>query len=94
MRIEKFRYGIAFAMATRMDGPVLRQALLDRFEAIRQTELERLNKKLRGLSDEDRRSVEAITCEIVQAIAGVPADALRDDPPQPALDALVRLFAL
>jgi glutamyl-tRNA reductase len=77
-----------------MSGPTVSQALHERFEAIRQREIERLNKKLRGLSDDDRRSLEAITCEIVRAIASVPARALADDAPEPALEALVHLFAL
>jgi len=77
-----------------MSGFTVAQALCERFESIRQTEIERLNKKLRGLSDDDRRSLEAITCEIVRAIASVPARALEDNAPQPALEALVRLFAL
>ncbi|MBW8862251.1 MAG: hypothetical protein JF601_07750 [Acidobacteria bacterium] len=41
----------------------------ERFETIRQHEIKRLDKKLRGLSDDDRRSLEAITAEIVHAIA-------------------------
>jgi len=77
-----------------MSGPRVSQALRERFEAIRQHEIKRLDKKLRGLSDGDRRSLEAITCEIVHAIASVPARALSDDAPEPALEALVRLFAL
>jgi glutamyl-tRNA reductase len=77
-----------------MSGTTVSQALRDRFESIRQTEIGRLNKKLRGLSDVDRLSLEAITTEIVLAIANVPDQALTDDAPQPALEALVRLFAL
>ena len=77
-----------------MSGPSVSQALRNRFESIRQTEIERLNKKLRGLSDVDRLSLEAITSQIVLAIASVPERALTDDATQPALDALVRLFAL
>ena len=77
-----------------MSGSTVSQALRDRFESIRQTEIERLNKKLRGLSDVDRRSLEAITSEIVLAIASVPEQALTDDAPRTALEALVRLFAL
>jgi glutamyl-tRNA reductase len=70
------------------------RALQDRFESIRQAEVERLDKKLRGLSDDDRRLVEAITADVVQAIAGVPGRALNGEVPEPALQALVRLFAL
>jgi glutamyl-tRNA reductase len=77
-----------------MSGGAVSRALLDRFEAIRQAEVERLDKKLRGLNDDDRRVVEAITADVVQAIAGVPARALSDEVPGPALAALVRLFAL
>ena len=77
-----------------MSGTIVSQALRDRFESIRQTEIERLNKKLRGLSDIDRLSLEAITSEIVLAIASVPERALTADASQPALEALVRLFAL
>ena len=77
-----------------MSGGMVSQALRDRFESIRQSEVERLEKKLRGLSEQDRRIVEAITAEVVQAIAGVPARALADEVPEPALEALVRLFAL
>lgn len=70
------------------------EALHARFERIRQAEIERLSKKLRGLSDTDRRSLEAITGEIVRAICRVPERALAEDAPKPALEALVQLFAL
>jgi glutamyl-tRNA reductase len=93
------RYGLAGAaphlpFPATMSGPTVGRALCDRFESIRRHEIERLKKKLRGLSDDERRSLEAITCDIVRAIATVPQRALEDDTPQPALDALVRLFAL
>ena len=77
-----------------MSGGNVSRALQDRFEAIRQSEVERLDKKLRGLSDDHRRLVEAITADVVQAIAGVPAAALSEEVPEPALQAVVRLFAL
>lgn len=77
-----------------MSGGRVSQALRERFESIRQSEVERLEKKLRGLSDDDRRTVEAITAEVVQAIAGVPARALAAEDSEPALQAFVRLFAL
>jgi glutamyl-tRNA reductase len=86
--------GTAFAFPAVMSGPTVSQALCDRFESIRQHEIERLKKKLRGLSDDERHSLESITSDIVRAIATVPLRALEDDAPQPALDALVRLFAL
>jgi glutamyl-tRNA reductase len=77
-----------------MSGSKLTQALADRFEAIRQAELGRLEKKLRGLTEHDRRSVEALTADIIHGIASVPERALGDGHPQHALDALARLFAL
>ncbi len=77
-----------------MSGTHVSRALQHRFDAIRRSELERLKKKLGGLSDEERERVETITADIVNAIARVPARALADEVPMPALDALVRLFAL
>ena len=77
-----------------MSGSTVSQALRDRFDAIRESEIERLDKKLRGLTEAERRSVEAITADIIQAIAGVPERALTDETSQPTLEALVHLFAL
>lgn len=77
-----------------MSGPVISQALQDRFEAIRRSELDRLRKKLGSLTDDERRSVEAITADIIAAIARVPARALSDIEHASALDTVVRLFAL
>ena len=77
-----------------MSGGIVRQALQDRFESIRQAEVDRLEKKLRGLSEDERRIVEAITADVVGAIARVPARALADEVPEPALAAFAQLFAL
>ena len=77
-----------------MSGPTVSQALQDRFDAIRRAELARLKKKLGHLSDDERRSVEAITADIIHAIALVPARVLTDGSQAPSLDAVVRLFAL
>ncbi len=77
-----------------MSGPVISQALQDRFDAIRRSELERLRKKLGNLTDDERQSVEAITADIISAIARVPARALSDTEHASALDAVVRLFDL
>lgn len=70
------------------------RALRARFETIRQSELVRLDKKLRGLTDDERRSVEAITAEVIHAIACVPERAIDDDTPPRALEALIELFGL
>lgn len=77
-----------------MSGPTVSQALQERFDAIRRAELERLKKKLGNLTDEQRRSVEAITADIINAIARVPAPVLTDRARAPQLDAVIRLFAL
>jgi len=77
-----------------MSGPTVSRALRTRFDRIRRAELERLDKKLRGLTDADRRSVEALTADIIQAIARVPEQALAAEAPRASLDAVVRLFEL
>lgn len=77
-----------------MSGTTVGRALRKRFDSIRLTEIERLDKKLRGLSDAERRSAEAIIRDVVHAIARVPEQALTDDTPAPALEALVDLFNL
>jgi len=48
-----------------MSGPTVSQALRHRFNAIRRAEVERLDKKLRGLTDAERRSAETIIADIV-----------------------------
>ena len=66
----------------------------DRFESIRCAELKRLSrKKLRGLSEDQREAVNAITAEITGAILSM-ADRGLAGAPAPALDAVARLFAL
>jgi glutamyl-tRNA reductase len=77
-----------------MSGTTVGRALRDRFDSIRLTEIERLDKKLRSLSDAERLSAEAIIRDVVRAIARVPEEALTDDTPVPALQALVALFNL
>jgi len=77
-----------------MSGRMVSRALQARFETIRQSELTRLDKKLRGLSETDRLSIEALTAAVIHAIARVPEHAI-DEATQPqALEALVRLFEL
>jgi glutamyl-tRNA reductase len=77
-----------------MSGPIVSRALRERFETIRRAEFERLTKKLRGLTDDERRSVDAITADIIHAIASLPERALAGDASRPAAEALVRLFSL
>ena len=77
-----------------MSGSCATRALRDRFETIRQAEIERLTKKFRGLSDDERRSVEAITKDVIHALVRVPERVLAAESSEPAARALVRLFGL
>lgn len=78
-----------------MRGPTASQALQDRFDAIRRAELARLKKKLTGLSEQDRQSVDQITTDIVAALTRGPVRALAGDAvPTASIDALIQLFAL
>ena len=77
-----------------MSGLTASQALHNRFDAIRRAELERLKKKLAGLSDADRLSVDEITADLVGALTRCPQRALAEDSPLIAVETLVRLFAL
>ena len=77
-----------------MSGATVSKALHARFDSIRRAELDRLKKKLAGLSEEDRRHVESITADVIHAIARVPTQALTGDVRSPLLEAAVWLFAL
>jgi len=77
-----------------MSGSTVALAMRARFEAIRRAELERLSrKKLRGLTDHQRESVDTITAEITRAIVSLAERGL-SEASQPAVDAVARLFAL
>jgi hypothetical protein len=82
-------------MVANMSGPTASQALQNRFDAIRRAELTRLKKKLAGLSEQDRQSVDQITTDVIAALTRGPARALAGDAVPPAsVDALIQLFAL
>jgi hypothetical protein len=53
-----------------------------------------LNRKLRGLTDAERQSAEAIIADVVDAIACIPEGTLSDRTPAESLEALVCLFDL
>jgi hypothetical protein len=59
-----------------MSGLTASQALHDRFDAIRRAELERLKKKLGGLTEADRQFVHQITTDVVVALTRGPVLAL------------------
>jgi Glutamyl-tRNAGlu reductase, dimerisation domain len=75
-----------------MSGEMAARALQHRFESIRRSEFARLNKKVASLSAEDRAKVEAITAQVVSAIAQQPARALTHDRSPVLVRALVELF--
>jgi glutamyl-tRNA reductase len=77
-----------------MSGATAGQALHERFETIRCAELERLKKKLGGLTEEDRQFVHQITADVVHALARGPQQALAGNAPSITIEAVVRLFAL
>jgi hypothetical protein len=77
-----------------MNGPTVSLAMRERFESIRRAELERLSrKKLRGLTHDQRVSVDRVTAEITRAIVSIAERGL-SEASQPAVDAVARLFAL
>jgi glutamyl-tRNA reductase len=77
-----------------MSGTTVGRALRNRFQSIRRSEVERLNRKLRGLTEAERESAEAIIADVVDAIACIPERTLSDRTPTEALEALVHLFDL
>lgn len=78
-----------------MSGSSVGRALRLRFEAVRSAELERLRRKLTGLTDTERRMAEAIIADVVGALAMEPVRVLADGFDQPqALEAVARLFDL
>jgi len=77
-----------------MSGPSVSLAMRDRFEEIRRAELERLSrKKLRGLTEAQRASVDAITADVTRAILTMAERGL-STASQPAVEAVARLFEL
>jgi len=77
-----------------MSGTGVSRALRDRFEVIRRSEIERLQKKMRSLTDDERRLIDAVTADVVHAIARVPERTVKGDAPQTAIDAVFKLFQL
>ena len=77
-----------------MNGPTAAEALAGRFRAIRESELARLDKKLRDLTEDDRESIKAIAAQVTEAIAQVAHRALHAGVSQQAVDVLIRVFEL
>jgi hypothetical protein len=77
-----------------MSGQGVGRAIERRFEQVRRSETERLQRKLARLSGEERESAEEIIAAVIDAVARVAAAALVKADHQPTLDAIVRLFDL
>jgi hypothetical protein len=77
-----------------MSGATATDLLRNRFDEIREAELSRLSKKLRGLAPDHRLDVEAIAADVIRAIALVPERAIQTGVAQEDVDALARLFSL
>jgi glutamyl-tRNA reductase len=69
-------------------------ALRRRAEAIRAAELARVEPRLRGLSDAERRAVESLTAQIVAKLLHEPTVRAKESPGEPYAEALEHLFAL
>jgi|GEM_PF-4612537 len=78
-----------------MSGGMVGDALQEHFEAVCREELERLRRKLTGLSDTERESAETIIADVIGALTRESSQILAAAPPQPtAIHAIVQLFAL
>lgn len=77
-----------------MSGTIVGPALERRFEEVRGSEIDRLRRKLVGLSPEERESAEAIIADVIGALVRVPAAVLASAQHLPTLEAVVHLFGL
>lgn len=79
-----------------MSGGMVRDALQEHFDAVCRDELDRLRRKLAGLTDDERSSAELVIADVIGALAKTSVERLSDgEPPHPAtIDAIVHLFAL
>lgn len=72
----------------------LAQALHARFEEVSRAELYRLRRKTASLSGAQREQIDAITVQVVQAIAVRASEALRADGGQRLAPVLAHLFRI
>lgn len=72
----------------------LTRALQHRFEEISRAELQRLRKKISGLEPDARATVDAVTVEVVQAIATRATERLDGPDGEQLAPVLARLFGV
>lgn len=79
-----------------MSGGMVKDALQEHFDAVCREELDRLRRKLVGLSDTERACAETVIADVIGALARTSVQRLEEEnPPHPAaIDAIVHLFAL
>lgn len=77
-----------------MSGPTATDRLRSRFDAVRESELERLSRKLSTLAADHRRCVEAVAAEVIRALALVPERAVNGGARPEDVAMLARLFRL
>ena len=75
-----------------MSGEMAARALHEHFDNIRRSELTRLRKKVSALTASERAEVDAITAEVIAAIARHPAEALTTDGSPVLVQTIVDLF--
>jgi hypothetical protein len=75
---------------------MVKDALQEHFDAVCREELDRLRRKLVGLSDAERVSAETVIADVIGAVARTSVQRLDDGslPHPAAVDAIVHLFAL
>lgn len=78
-----------------MSGGMARDALQEHFDAVCREELDRLRRKLAGLTDDERSSAEMVIADVIGAMAKTSVERLSDEEPyRGTIDAIVHLFAL
>lgn len=78
-----------------MSGGMAGAALQEHFDSVCRDELERLRRKLVGLSDFERESAESIIADVINALTREPSQVLAHSHTQPTtIEAVVRLFNL
>ena len=78
-----------------MSGGMVGEALQQHFDMVCRDELERLRRKLVGLSDIERESAESIIADVINALTREPSQVLAHSrPPAVMVEAVVALFGL
>lgn len=85
---------MALALPQLLSVSPLTRVLQDRFEQVSRSELERLRKKTSGLEPGARAVVDAVTVEVVQAIAARATERLDEPDAEDLAPMLAQLFGV